>query len=461
MIKVAVIDASKQPLSPVSAENAHRLLSQERAAVFRWYPFCIILKKTIQSPSPAHLRLKIDPGSKVTGLVILDDATGEVILAIHLEHRANEIADSMRSRASLRRGRRGRKTQYRPKRFNNRKASRRKGLKQPCLTSRVANIVTWVKRLMALFPIGTISLELVRFDLQKLENPDISGTDYQHGTLWQSELMKYLLEKWEHKCAYCGVSDRDGKDFRWEADHFIARSKGGSDQIRNRVLSCGTCNAKKGDMDAREFLKKQPERLECIQAQMKAPLKDAAAVNSTRNELHRRLKKIGLPIECGSGGRTRWNRLERKLPKDHWIDAACVGASTPPVLHIEGVRPLITKAVGNGNRQVCRVDKYGFRVKNKDGSFIKPREHKRSHGFQTGDIVKVELWKLKDYQSRAEQWRAKGYKVTKEGTCVGRMNIDSIEKGSFYFGRGKERVHFNYTYCQTIQRSDGYNYRYA
>ena len=59
-------------------------------------------------------------------------------------------------------------------------------------------------------------------------------------------------------------------------------------------------------------------------AQAKAPLKDAAAVNATRWELFRRLQATGLPLETGSGGRTKYNRSVRVLPKTHWLDAACV-----------------------------------------------------------------------------------------------------------------------------------------
>ena len=62
---------------------------------------------------------------------------------------------------------------------------------------------------------------------------------------------------------------------------------------------------------------------------LRAALKDAAAVNATRWKLFEVLKQFGLPIETGTGGRTKYNRERLQLPKAHWIDAACVGASTP------------------------------------------------------------------------------------------------------------------------------------
>jgi len=50
----------------------------------------------------------------------------------------------------------------------------------------------------------------------------------------------------------------------------------------------------------------------------------------------------------------------RKFPKTHWLDATCVGASTPLVLKIGRVKPLRVMATGWGNHKICGTDKYGF-----------------------------------------------------------------------------------------------------
>ncbi len=55
------------------------------------------------------------------------------------------------------------------------------------------------------------------------------------------------------------------------------------------------------------------------------PLRDAAAVNSTRRALFQRLKAAGLDVEAASGGRTKWNRQRPSIPKAHCLDAVCVG----------------------------------------------------------------------------------------------------------------------------------------
>jgi hypothetical protein len=146
------------------------------------YPFTIILKREVKHPELKPLRVKLDPGSKTTGIAVVDDATGEVLFAAHLAHRGQAIKAALDARRALRRSRRNRKTRYRKPRFDNRK-NRKAGWLPPSLESRIANIVTWVARLLRFCPIQAISMELVKFDLQQMENPEISGVEYQQGTL--------------------------------------------------------------------------------------------------------------------------------------------------------------------------------------------------------------------------------------------------------------------------------------
>ena len=123
---VFVLDANKQPLEPCTPGMARSLLKAGKAAVFRQYPFTIILKKVVEPRSVKHLcQLKLDPGSKVLGIALLQE--NKLIWAAELTHRGQQIKDSLESRRSLRRGRRARKTRYRThlgswrKRYNQRK----------------------------------------------------------------------------------------------------------------------------------------------------------------------------------------------------------------------------------------------------------------------------------------------------------------------------------------------------
>jgi len=426
MSKVFVLDTTKQPLNPVHPGHARLLLKQGKAAVYRRYPFTLILKRAVEQPHHEPLRVKLDPGSKTTGIALVNDGSGEVVWAAELLHRGEQIKRALGKRRAARRSRRQRKTRYRKPRFNNR--HKRTGMLPPSLESRVCNVLTWVLRLLRLCPLSAISQELVRFDMQALEHPAIEGVEYQQGTLAGYEVRAYVLLKWNHHCAYC-----DAREVPLELDHLHPRSKLGSNRVSNLVAACKPCNQRKGNQDVRDFLKGQPERLARILAQAKTPLRDAAAVNATRWALYERLKACGLPVECGSGGLTKFNRITRDLPKTHWLDAACVGRSTPEHLVIKNVVPLRITATGHGSRQRCLMDKHGF-------PRTKPKGAKRVKGFQTGDLV-----------------RAVVTSGTKQGTYVGKVAVRT--RGVFNIQTEQGTVtDIHHRFCTLVARSDGYRY---
>ena len=426
MSKVFVLDTDKHPLDPVHPGRARLLLTHGRAAVFRRYPFTIILKEAAPAPQRGGLRLKIDPGSKTTGLAIVNDASGEVVWAAELQHRGEAIKKALDDRRRVRRSRRGRKTRYRPSRYSNR--AKPKGWLPPSLESRIANTLTWARRLVRFCPITAISQELVKFDPQLVENPEIKGVEYQQGELAGYEVREYLLEKWGRQCAYCGATG-----VPLEVEHIVCRKRGGTNRVSNLTLACNPCNDAKGTQFIQDFLKDKPALLQRILAQTKAPLKDAAAVNATRWKLSRRLQSLGLPVETGTGGQTRYNRVRRRLAKAHWLDAVCVGTSTPEVLHLAGVVPLLIVATGHGRRQKCNVTKIGFPCS-------KPKGERKVKGFQTGDLVKAVVTK-----------------GTKQGVYVGRVLVRA--SGSFDIQTNRGRVQgISHRSCIPVHRCDGYSY---
>ena len=157
MSEVFVIDTNKQPLNPLHPGRARLLLKQGKAAVYRRYPFTLILKRAVDKPHLEPLRVKIDPGSKTTGIALVNDGSSEVVWAAELMHRGEQIKRDMDKRRAVRKSRRQRKTRYRKPRFDNR--HKRKGTLPPSQESRVWNVLTWIRRLMRLCPLGAISLE--------------------------------------------------------------------------------------------------------------------------------------------------------------------------------------------------------------------------------------------------------------------------------------------------------------
>jgi 5-methylcytosine-specific restriction endonuclease McrA len=425
MSKIFLVDTHKKLLNPIHPAIARQLLRNKKAAIFKRFPFTLILKEAKPDVKVQVLRLKIDPGAKTTGLALVNNSTGEVVFAAEIQHRGFQIRDVLTSRRQLRRSRRNRKTRYRAPRFNNRRRSY--GWIPPSLQSRVDNILTWVNKLRKLALIDAISQELVKFDTQLMQNPEISGSEYQQGTLAGYETREYLLEKWGRKCAYCG-----GENVPLQVEHIHPKAKGGSNRISNLTLSCEKCNLKKGAKDIKDFLKKDSKKLELILKQAKKPLADTAAVNTTRFTLLNALKKTGLTVETGSGGLTKFNRSQQGLEKTHWVDAACVGQSTPTLI-IKGIKPLLIAAKGHGTRQMCGTNKFGFPIRHRTNQQI-------HFGFSTGDIVKAIV--------------TTGKKI---GKYVGRISTRAT--GSFNISTKNGLVQgISHKACKHIHKKDGYSY---
>jgi 5-methylcytosine-specific restriction endonuclease McrA len=410
-------------------------------------PFTIRLVDRLQDGSNLQpLRLKLDPGSKTTGFAILREVLGDEAIAIilgEIRHKLG-IKQKLDSRRALRRGRRNRHTRYRIKRFDNRK--RNVGWLPPSLEARVNQTLNAVAKLRKLLPITSVSSEHVKFDTQLLQNPDIQGVEYQQGTLFGYEVREYLLERDGHACRYCnGLS----KDPVLEVEHKIPKSRDGSSSIRNLVMACHACNEKKDDLTPEEWLtalkgkdgpsavnQKRIANLDEIVKNKVVPLKDAAMMNATRWKLYRKLQETGLPVECGTGARTKKQRIDHKLPKAHYFDACCVGASTPDRLDIATKYVEVWSAKGRGTRQMCNVNKFGFPISHRT-------RQKQFFGFQTGDLVKATVPKGKYtgiWTSRV-MVRAKG-------------NFDIKDASG-------NRMTISHRYIQLLQRNDGWLYEKA
>ena len=130
---------------------------------------------------------------------------------------------------------------------------------------------------------------------------------------------------------------------------------------------------------------------------------------------------------------TKYHRVSRRLEKTHWLDAACVGKSTPECLQTRGVSPLHIKATGSGNRQLCGTDKYGFPIRHR-------ARQKHVYEFQTGDMVRVLVPSGKNV-----------------GVHTGRMLVRAT--GSFDISTKGGRIQrISHRCCTVLHQCDGYRY---
>ncbi|POB12223.1 RNA-guided endonuclease IscB [Sulfobacillus sp. hq2] len=420
---VVVLDQHQKPLMPCTEKRARQLLDRGRAVVHRMAPFTIRLKdRTAEESRFQPLRVKFDPGSKTTGVaILLEGAQGpKVIFFGKLVHKAS-IKAKLDARRALRRGRRHRKTRYRKARFLNRK--RPQGWLPPSLEARIGQTLHSLAKLRKLAPITALSVEHVKFDTQKMLNAEISGVEYQQGTLLGYEVREYLLEKWGRACVYCGATA-----VPLQVEHIVPKSRGGSDRVSNLALACEPCNLAKNNRTAEEF------GYPAIQAQAKTPLKDAAMLNATRWRLYKDLKATGLPVEGGSGGRTKQQRIDHGFPKEHYYDALCVGESTPKRFTSLPAYVQVWTAKGRSNRQRCRTDKHGFPIRHLSA--------KKVHfGFQTGDLIRAEIPNGK-------------YR----GGWTGSVTVRATGRFDIAIAGRKIAQGVSHKYCRILQRGDGWQY---
>ena len=420
---VFVLDRSKKPLDMITNAEARILLRKKLAVIHKIYPFTIRLRDNSCVSNDKTYTVKIDPGSKTTGVAIVDNKNSVVMLA-ELEHRGHLIKRNLYKRKSLRQSRRQRKTRYRPARFLNR--TRPKGWLAPSVKSRANNVINFIKKYKKFLSIDKVMIESVSFDTAQMSsNTKLYGVKYQQGPLYQQKLRSFIFNRSNGKCVYCGAKAT-------EIDHVVPKANGGTDSTYNLVASCRACNKKKSNSSLKEFGKKVGKDFSKLTPK-KLP-KDAAIVQSSRNYMVKEITKLVSDTTTYDAWMTKYNRDELGLPKEHYYDALSVG-EIPNNFNFFTDKVLIISAKGRGSRQMCHVDKFGFpRTFAKTSKIIK--------GFQTGDIVKAVV--------------TKGLKV---GEYLGRIAVRATGAFNIETKSGLVRD-IGYKYCRLIQRGDGYSYSY-
>ena len=431
--RVLVIGQDSNPCMPCNPARTRKLLKAGKAKIHLYFPFVIQLNYSPTGTQP--VQLKGDPGTRTTGIClnILTQHGWRTVWAMHLVHHPDDIRNSLTKRRSQRNGRRSRNTRYRPPRWNNRK--RAKGWLAPSLMTNVINLVTWVKRLKKHAPVTQITIEDVKFDTQLMQNPDISGLEYQYGTLHGTDIREHTFWKCNYTCSYCGK-----KNVPLTVDHIKSQSprtpdrQAGTNTPSNLTAACKPCNQEKSNYSVEEFaIMRGVKSFPLLKINNEKNLKAVGISNSIRLRIIEETKNAtGINPELGSGGRTKFNRENQKYPKTHFIDAACAGESGAKVSLNPNMQIYIVKACSRNARRMQQPDSFGFpKGKAKEFSCI--------HGVRTGDIGKAVVTKGKN-----------------KGTWIGRISIRST--GTFKVGN-KDGV--NYKKIKVIQRNNGYSYNFA
>ena len=330
---VYVLSPDRVPLMPCSCAIARLLLKQGKAKVVRRTPFTI---KMYTQPVDTHtqpLTLGIDTGSAVIGSAVSDEC-GNILYVSEVEVR-NDIAQTMKNRATSRRNRRYRKTRYRPARWLNRRNSLKTGRFSPTMTSKTEAHLREIRFVQSLLPIQSIVLETGTFNPHALKHPAVLQNKwmYQKGINYGLANTKaYVLTRDGYVCQRC---KGQSKDRRLEVHHIVFRSQQGSDEEANLLTLCKTCH--EGLHAGTVTLKQKGKR--------KGNLLHATQMNSIRIQLLSRVEAIET-----WGFVTKEHRLLAGLPKEHIFDAAMIATrGNIPVFQTTEV--LLKKCISDGDYQ--------------------------------------------------------------------------------------------------------------
>ena len=295
---------------PCSSAKARKLLKDGKAKIIKRDIFTIQLLYG-SSGYKQEITLGVDTGSKTIGLSATTKSNE--LFAGEYQLR-NDISDLLSDRRIYRRARRNRKTRYRKARFLNRVRTKNKGWLAPSVEHKIESHINIIDKIHKILPIQKLVVELANFDIQKINNPDIKGKDYQFGEAYGFENIKsYVLFRDNYTCQHCKGKSKDSK---LHVHHIIFRGQGGSDNVDNLICLCKTCH----DKLHKNQIKLNTKGLKKIH-------KDSTFMNIMKNTLINRLKLRYENLEITYGYITKQNRYDNSIDKTHRFDALTISGN--------------------------------------------------------------------------------------------------------------------------------------
>ena len=356
---VYVLNMRGQPLMPTTPRKAKKLLKEGKAKVVKRTPFTIQLKYAT-GETKQEITMGVDSGFENIGLSAITDK--KEVYSVEVKLRTDMIKLNS-ERRQYRRARRGRKTWYRQPRFLNRKKP--EGWLAPSIQHKLDSHIKLINKVKEILPITKIIVEVASFDIQKIKNPEISGTGYQNGVQKDSwNVREYVLYRDSHTCQVCKGKS---KDPILETHHIISRQIGG-DAPDNLLTLCQTCHEKvsKGKLK--------------LDVKLPTGFKPETFMSTVRRKLINMLREAENIVTHTYGYITKSNRIALGLEKSHSTDAFVIAGGT-------------FKEKSSQNYLIQQVRKCNRKLFKGDRSHIKNTAPRFVLGFKRFDKI---LWKHKE-----------------------------------------------------------------
>lgn len=306
-MKVLVINQHGRSLMPTTPRKARILLKEGRAKIVGRDPFTIqLLYGTRGYTQP--ITLGIDAGYETIGYSAITEK--EELVGGKMNVLSN-VSERITERRQYRRTRRNR-LRHRAPRFDNRR--RKEGWLPPSIQHKLDAHLKLVTLLRFRLPITRIVVEVAKFDIQKINNPNIQGEQYQQGEqLGYANLTAYIRHRDGYECQNPDCKNK-AKEKILQVHHIGFWKEDRSNRPGNLVTLCSRChtptNHKKG-----KFLYGWKPKVKSFKSE------------TFMSIIYRRLVDI-LGSEQAFGYETKFNREHLELPKSHHNDAFIIAGGT-------------------------------------------------------------------------------------------------------------------------------------
>lgn len=304
-MRVYVVNQRKEPLMPTTQSKARKLLKSGKAKIYKREPFTIQLLYAT-GETKQEINLGIDAGSEFVGI----SATTKQEELFSAEYKLrNDIVDLLSTRRQNRRTRRGR-LRYRKTRFQNRK--KEKDWLAPSIQHKINSHINIVSMIHSILPISKIIVEVASFDIKKMQNPEISGKEYQEGNqlgFWN--VREYVLFRDNHICQHCKGKSKD----KILNVHHIESRKTGGNSPSNLITLCETCH--------KDYHKGEIK----LNVKRGQSFRDATFMGIMRWLLYKQLKLKYQNVSMTYGYITKNTRIKNGLEKSHKVDAKCISGN--------------------------------------------------------------------------------------------------------------------------------------
>jgi len=332
--KVFVLSKQGNPLMPCTYAKSKRMVEKGAAKVVKRFPFTIQLNFECEN-RVQKVNLGIDTGFGNIGFSATTEKEELICGTIILDYRTKE---RLLKRNIYRRNRRN-KLWYRKPRFNNRVSTKKEGWLPPSIDRRYQTHLNLISKLNKILPISNIVIEVAKFDIQKIENPDIQGIQYQQGNLYEYQnIRSYLMSREKGLCQFC---KKDFKNHSSHIHHIKPKSQGGTDRTSNLAILHNHCHEKLH----REHLEKK----------LKSNSKSYKQ-STFMNIINKRFYKDIPNLQVTYGNITFVNRNNLGIEKTHYNDAFVISGGN----NQNRFKPIKIKQIHRNNR-VLQFKRKGFK----------------------------------------------------------------------------------------------------